>query len=515
VNIFIKIFSNESYDLLKQVCSSLAYKAIKLLEIKYMKNGNEIVKEELVENYLKDIKEEHVMLKIFNEIFKSFKDENENIDKSLRDSNLEALLNNFKNNVEYDLSRDLINKVSKNERFIRPLLDIFSENNVLKRDIKVLEINLSNAIMALETDHYLASNQIYPINVDYTIAHNSIEKLHEDYKNKSFKLIEWDHKKTSFPSGISTMDLIIFRDSQELFHLKIDEFLREIYEKIANKGFLLSLFRCKLTEPELALNHIYDNNNNSTNNSNFSKRIDEFRTTATKIGLNVICRKTDSIGSIAILFRKVIPNDRIRAEDNIIIEINDNYNKWLDVLKEKVNENIENKKTDNEMKNIWLIANDSSINGIIGLTNCLRQEPGGERIRCIFDYDKQMKLPPDFSSKPFSDILTNDLAINVMRDGKLGTYRHLRVPKNHDKVESNDYFLNIGPNGDLSSLQWFDSKNIAKNKIFVNIDNRKIPQTRCNIYSTGINFRDVMLASGIYSVILNLLSQRRERFDII
>jgi hypothetical protein len=108
-----------------------------------------------------------------------------------------------------------------------------------------------------------------------------------------------------------------------------------------------------------------------------------------------------------------------------------------------------------------------------------------------------MKFPPDFSSKPFSDILANDLAINVIRDGKLGTYRHLGLPKNHDKIESNDYYLNVGPNGDLSSLQWFDLKNFSKNDTFINVDNRKIPQIRCNIYSAGLNFRDVLMATGI------------------
>ncbi len=58
------------------------------------------------------------------------------------------------------MSRDIVNQVSKNERFIRPLLDIVSENNVPKKEIKVMEINLSNDIMALEADHYLATNQI-------------------------------------------------------------------------------------------------------------------------------------------------------------------------------------------------------------------------------------------------------------------------------------------------------------------------------------------------------------------
>jgi fatty acid synthase len=463
-------------------------------------NGYKKVGEDMIQNYLKDIKEEHVMLKVLDKILNSCKDENENFYKTLSDTKLKEIMNNIRNDTECDLSRDIVNQVSKNERFIRPLLDIVSENNVPKKEIKVLEINLSNAVMALETDHYLASNQIYPINVDYTIAQNSIEKLNEDYKNKSFKLIEWDHMKTSFPSGISTMDVIIFKDSQELWDLDLYENLKEIYNKIANKGFLLSVFRYKFTEPELVLNHIYNMNDSKEDkikDINFAKRIKDFKNAAQKIGFNVVCRKTDSIGSIAILFRKVLPIDSIKAEDNKILVIDQNYDKWLEVLKDRVKEIVENKENNNYSNtHIWLIANDSSLNGIIGLTNCLRQEPGGERIRCIFDYDIQMKNL-DFSSKPFSDILINDLAINVIREGKLGTYRHLRVPKNHDRIESNDYYLNVGPNGELSSLQWFDSKNMALNETFINVDNREIPQIRCNIYSTGLNFRDVMLASGI------------------
>jgi fatty acid synthase len=438
------------------------------------------------------------MLKILNSILDNIKDENKNIDKSKRDQKLKELKElSSENGKEYDMSRDIINQVSKNERFIRPLLDIVSENNIPKKEIKVLEINLSNAIMALETDHYLASNQIYPIDVDYTIAHNSIESLHKDYKNKSFKLIEWDHKNSLFPSEISTMDLLIYRDCQDLWHLEINNFLKETYDKIQAKGFLLSIFRSKYTEPELALNQIFDIKSNSINDHNLVKRVNGFINAAQKIGFNVVCRKTDSIGSIAILFRKVLPMDSIKAEDNLIIKIDENYDKWLGVLKDKVKEMNDNKDIHNKYSYIWLIGSDSSINGIIGLTNCLRQEPGGERIRCIFDYNKQIKFPPDFSSKPFSDILTNDLAINVIRDGKLGTYRHLSLSKSHDKIESNDYYLNVGPNGDLSSLQWFDSKNFPKNDTFINVDNRKIPQIRCNIYSTGLNFRDVLMATGI------------------
>ena len=57
----------------------------------------------------------------------------------------------------YDLSKDMINQVSKNEHLIRSLLDIVSENNVPKKEIKVLEINLTSGLLAKEVDNHLAS----------------------------------------------------------------------------------------------------------------------------------------------------------------------------------------------------------------------------------------------------------------------------------------------------------------------------------------------------------------------
>ena len=403
----------------------------------------------------------------------------------------------MKNNPEFDLSKDIINQVSKNERLIRPLLDIVSESNVPKKDIKVIEINVSNAIMATEADNHLSCAAIYPISVDYTLVNNSIENLHEDYKNKSFKLNEWDHKKSSFPSDIKPVDLLILRDTQELWDLNLENLLQEIYDTIVSKGYLLSVFRYKLTEPEIALNRIYGKN--LLNDQILEKRINDFINIALNKGFNMICRKSDSIGSIAILFRKIISNNLINPKELQIIPIDSNYEKWFDILKNKI---IENKENDKKDENLWLIANDSSINGIIGLVNCLRLEPGGERIRCILDYDKQFENNINFSEKPFSDILINDLPINVIKDGKLGTYRHLSLPKNYDQIETHDYFLNCGPTGDLSGLQWFDSKNIPLNKRYINYDNNEYNQIRCNVYSAGVNFRDVMIASGI-SIIFN------------
>jgi fatty acid synthase len=460
-------------------------------------NGFKAVSEENIQIYLKDVREELVIMKIFNKILNSCCDDNENLLLKEKVENLDQIMNQILDRPEFDVTKDLINQVSKNERLIRPLLDIVSENNVPKKEIKVLEINLSNAIMATEVDNYLASAAIYPIAVDYVLVNNSNENLSEDFKNKSYKLLEWNLNECNLPKDLQPVDLLVYRDSFNLWHLKLDNYLQEICGKVRDKGFLLAVFRNKFTAPEILLNQLCEQT--SVNDSKLSERIINFKIEAKKSGFKVICHKCDSIASIAILFRKVSLRKDLNPKKQNVIEIVADYEKWFEILKEKFTKFKEN---DNKDENFWLIANDSSINGIIGFTLCLRLEPGGDRIRCIFDYDRKIKLPINFDEKPFSDIIANDLAINILRDGKLGTYRHISLTKNDEQSESYDYYLNIGQRGDLSSLQWFDSKNVFPIKITNDENSGLVDQIRCNVYYSGLNFRDVVLASGYYILLI-------------
>ena len=196
----------------------------------------------------------------------------------------------------------------------------------------------------------------------------------------------------------------------------------------------------------------------------------------------------------ALLFRKIEEKNKI-PENNQIIEITAERNEnWFEFIIEKL---IEARNAIEKCDDIWLIARDSDINGIIGFINCLRLEPGGENMRCIYDYDHSIKLPIDWNSKPFSDILRNDLVINVIRDAKLGTYRHFKLPNDFDKTVSNEYFLSLDKKNNLSSLHWFDLRKITGNNICYAMNNDKISQVPINIYSSALNFHDVMLATGI------------------
>lgn len=463
-----------------KVCSSVADKIRAKLGLTGHKGGAD---EALIDRYLNDMKDDQILLKILNQLHNGCSDENQNVDTN-------KFLNQILDKPEYDLSLDLINQVSKNERFLRSLVDIVTESLVPRKEIKVLELNTTRGLFAEEVDSYLATAAIYPIDVNYTIAVKSNDSIPEDKKDKSFKIIEWKVDSSAFPSDVTSTDLIVHKDSYDMWSLDVEQQLQETYDALVNKGYLISVFRYQLTEPELALNQM--NGKKNLNNSDLEKRIADYVKTAKSVGFNVVGRKTDTIGSMAFLFRKLITKANNPKKDNII-EIKMNSMKWFEALKQKM---IEVKENEDSKTNIWVVANDSPKNGIIGLINCLRVEPGGEAIRCLYDCDQLSQMPPNFDQKPFSDILENDLAFNIMKNGKLGTFRHLTLPKNFDKTHTNEYFLNIGHLRDLSGLQWYDLRNLDPPQVSYGWTNDVVPTVKCHPYSAGLNFRDVMLATG-------------------
>ena len=311
------------------------------------------------------------------------------------------------------------------------------------------------------------------------------------YRQKSFKISEWDHK-SNFPSDVTVPNLLIVNYTTDLWELNLDEFTQEMFEVLMIKGFLLSFFRYKFTEPELAVNGM--NGKKYICNAVLEQRIQNFASAAQKVGFSLVGSKCDSIGSMALLFRKVETKQPEFPNEKFVINIDDSRRQqWFDSIKKIL---IEKKEDEKNNENVWLIANDCDHNGVVGLVNCLRLEPGGDSLRCIYDYDKHFK--GNFKESSYYDILINDLAINVLKDGKVGSFRHLTLPKDYDKVQCEDYYLNVGQNRDISSLQWYDSKNLFKKEVVYVINNRRVNQIRCNIYSSGLNFRGVMLATGMF-----------------
>ena len=322
--------------------------------------------------------------------------------------------------------------------------------------------------------NFLLYSTLHSIDVKHTIAVKSIDHISEEYK-KLFKLIEWKPSLSSvFPSEVSSIDLIVCNVSEELLKIDLKEQIRKMHIILVERGFLLCLFQKQYTT-----NLCQD----------FEAIVEKYLKAAKSLGFILIGRKC-KFDSISLLLRKVVTKDMITKSEDIIY-ISNKSKEWFEPLKEKMRQ----VRDSEEKKKLWLISNEPKINGMIGMVNCLRLEPGGEGIRCLFNCDIETN-PVNFECELFLDILKKDLAINVIKEGKLGTYRYLSLPSNYDKRQSNQYFLNISEKKDLSGLQWYDlSQSVALKSPF-NETNQRITRNECDIYMTGVNFRDVMISSG-------------------
>ncbi|RDD36517.1 Fatty acid synthase [Trichoplax sp. H2] len=196
-------------------------------------------------------------------------------------------------------------------------------------------------------------------------------------------------------------------------------------------------------------------------------------------GFNVVGKKSD--GLLSTLFLCRLDNPRNVVNSPTILNINNQNFDWVDELKKFMSDNKNNQK-------IWLLSDCNSTSGIVGMTNCLRKEPGGENIRCVFNAQLNGSSPDIKLTQEMKNIQRRDLAMNIHRNGKLGSFRHLFVRKGESSELTNEQaYVNVVTRGDLSSLRWFASSKHAQ---------PKSDEGSYYIYYAPLNFRDIMLAAG-------------------
>nr|QCW07581.1 fatty acid synthase 1 [Blattella germanica] len=191
--------------------------------------------------------------------------------------------------------------------------------------------------------------------------------------------------------------------------------------------------------------------------------------------------------SLEIVFEKTFDNEKLvllkkrTVLDNpIIIDVTSVNYDWLPKIQTVV--------ANSSKQNIYLIAQKDPLNGILGLVNCIRKEPGGENVRCVFILDNSA---PDFDvNLPFyRKQLNKNIAINVYCNGKWGSYRHLPL-KDSPIVEVPHAFANVTTRGDLSSLKWLEGAIVPGRPLYDN------SRHLIHIYYSALNFRDIMTATG-------------------
>lgn len=198
-----------------------------------------------------------------------------------------------------------------------------------------------------------------------------------------------------------------------------------------------------------------------------------------KSGLELAARQLAD-GKLYLLLRKPA-----ELPAPLVIQVTDKHFNWVEGLKSAL------KQSETEGKKVVLVCQDDPLCGVVGLMNCIKQEPGGSNVRCMFL--QNAKLPAFSLTAPFfADQLKKDLVMNVYRGGAWGCYRHLKLDNHSDatSLQVEHAYINALTRGDLASLHWIEGP-------LTYYRPEKNPNTElCYVYYAPLNFRDIMLATG-------------------
>lgn len=200
-------------------------------------------------------------------------------------------------------------------------------------------------------------------------------------------------------------------------------------------------------------------------------------------GLSVILMKRSG-DYLWVLLRK---REKVLRK-TVVVQVENDRFEWVDVGRKIMKEELDND-SPNKSRVVFVGQTDFE-NGLLGLVNCLRKEPGGEIVRGILVQDP--KAPKFSLTEPlYAKQLDNDLAISVLRPhGTWGTYRHWLLPTPVPR-EFTHVYVNQLVRGDMSSLAWLEGP--------LGQLTEDHPDIVDVTYAT-INFRDIMLASGRLAV---------------
>lgn len=158
-----------------------------------------------------------------------------------------------------------------------------------------------------------------------------------------------------------------------------------------------------------------------------------------------------SNGKTYVLMRKIAGNQA--QSEPVVIRITDKNFDWVEPVKSAM----KSSETDANSARIYLVTEAEELTGLVGMVNCLKQEPGGNNVRALFIQDlKAEKF--SISAKMYAEQMKKDLAQNVLKNGVWGTFRHLPLDQVTDggKLQVEHAYINTLTRGDLSSLRWIE-----------------------------------------------------------
>ncbi|XP_049809979.1 fatty acid synthase isoform X1 [Schistocerca nitens] len=195
----------------------------------------------------------------------------------------------------------------------------------------------------------------------------------------------------------------------------------------------------------------------------------------------LVARQDTGLHSFVLLRKPMVSDYAVQ------IQVTEKNFDWVEPLKSAM------KQSETEGTKILIVCCGENQCGIVGMINCIKQEPGGNNVRCVFVQDEKA---PAFSKshEVYAAQLRKNLVLNVLKNGIWGSYRHMHLDSvlkdSATALQVEHAYINALTRGDLASLRWIEGP------LTYYRPERFPGKELCHVYYAPLNFRDVMLATG-------------------
>nr|XP_042905055.1 fatty acid synthase-like [Parasteatoda tepidariorum] len=256
-----------------------------------------------------------------------------------------------------EFGNDLLNTTMIKGYGLKIMLDIIEENTFQKLNICEISSNFTSILPEIDI---LAKKNSYLKFKSYTLIYEHKNSVDKDIFSKSginlcpSSLIS---KLTSEKKEDVAVSSFYCGSSSEL-----KQQIETLCSILSKNGFIIFYHKEKLTDLEKFLSKQCHENIPIQSRSTLENILHENK-------LEVVSCARDIFGSALYLLRPAVSGG-----NHVVVKITESHDfRWVEELKRRM------KQSDKEY--LWLVSEDDSSSGILGLVNCLKLEPGGERIR--------------------------------------------------------------------------------------------------------------------------------------
>ncbi|XP_077481477.1 fatty acid synthase [Stigmatopora argus] len=360
---------------------------------------------------------------------------------------------------------------------LRHCVDIALENTVSGK-IKVLEALSSGGQLFSRVVKILNIQPMLRLEYVATAANEDLLALHQTTLEEfAVTTAQWDPLSGPAPGGAAAgADLVVYNHAWGPLRVDPHLLVTNLVSGARQGGFVLLHTLLKGEALGETVNFLSRTNDGNSQHGLLTQT--EWESVFSEASLNLVAVRKSFYGSVLFLCRCRSP-----AQQPVVLAVDGVDYKWVETLKAALAQPSDSP--------IWLTASEPHC-GIVGMVNCLRQEPGGLRIRCLFASNLKGSSEAEklhFDDPSMQAVLKADLVMNVFRDGCWGVFRHQQISLDLNEELTEHAYVNVLTRGDLSSLSWIASPL----RHFVPCN----PNVQlCRVYYSSLNFRDIMLATG-------------------